>query len=115
MLFQYPVIFENKQFEPAKYKKIEDTFKLFDTLLRSQDKMGSSTLYAAAEWPTIADLALAASVATFEICRFPIYAYPFVKKWFNSIKQIKNFHEANTVPVFQFKKLFDESVKDKEM
>lgn len=77
--YWYPQAFMKQPANPEAYKKMEEAMAHFNTALEGQ-------VYACGDNLTIADMALAASIATYEVAKFPIADYPNVKRWLEKCK-----------------------------
>jgi len=62
-------------------KKIETSFGFLDTFLEGQD-------YVAGESLTVADIAILATVSTFDIVKFDFSKYTNVTRWYANAKEV---------------------------
>ncbi|XP_053945501.1 glutathione S-transferase 1-1-like [Anastrepha ludens] len=97
--YYYPQIFAKTPADPEMYKKIEAAFDLLNTFLE-----GNS--YVAGDQLTVADLAVLASVSTFDVSGFDISKYPNVAKWYETAKKVPGWEE-NYAGALEFKKFFE--------
>ncbi|KAF7272767.1 glutathione S-transferase D1-like [Rhynchophorus ferrugineus] len=103
--YYYPVFFMGSSYDPAKLEKINDAFKFLDTFLEGQDFAAGSNL-------TIADLALVATVSTFDVVEYDLSPYKNVTRWYNNIKaKAPGYKEANADGCIAFKQLVDSLTK----
>lgn len=98
--YYYPQIFMKGAADPEKYKKIEEAFGFFNTALEGQK-------YAAGDNITLADLALVASVSTFDVTEFPIANYPNVQRWYEDCQKNVVGYEVNKAGMEAFKHLIE--------
>lgn len=98
--YYYPQIFAKAPADPEKYKKIEEAFGFFETALEGQK-------YAAGDNITIADLALVASVSTFDVAGFPISNYANVQRWYEDCQKNVVGYEVNVQGMDAFKHLIE--------
>lgn len=103
--FQYAAIFTGASYDPAKLTKIEDAFKVLDCFLEKTDFVAGNTL-------TLADLAIVASVSTFDVMKFDMTPYKNVCKWFSKVKACAPcYEEANGKNILAFKAMVDHLTK----
>lgn len=87
--YWFPQIFAGVPASPHAYERMEDSMKSFNRIL-------SQTKYAAGDTLTLADIALAVTVSTYEVSGFEISKYPRVDKWFQNCKaNINGYAEIN--------------------
>lgn len=86
--------------DPEAFKKIEAAFEFLNTFLEGQE-------YAAGDSLTVADIALVASVSTFEVAGFDISKYANVNKWYENAKKVTPGWEENWAGCLEFKKYFE--------
>ncbi|KNC25052.1 hypothetical protein FF38_11870 [Lucilia cuprina] len=79
--YYYPQIFAKAPADPEKYKKMEMAMDFLNTFLQNQK-------YAAGDTLTVADLALLATVSTFEVAGFDFSKYKNVAKWYANAKGV---------------------------
>jgi len=102
--YYYPMIFAGADKDPAKLEKINDAMKFLDIFLEGKD-------YAAGDNLTIADLALVASISTYEVVEYDLSPYKNITRWFAKVKQTAPGYSEDKGPA-EFKKLI-ESMKKK--
>uniref|UniRef100_A0A6P7FW11 Glutathione S-transferase 1-like n=1 Tax=Diabrotica virgifera virgifera TaxID=50390 RepID=A0A6P7FW11_DIAVI len=103
--YYYPVIFGGASYDPEKLEKIKEAFSFLDQLIDNNDFAAGSNL-------TLADLALASSVSTYELLGFDFSSYKNVVRWFEKAKAtIPGYEEANAEPLQQFKALMEKLAK----
>ena len=86
--YWYPQLFMKAPASPDAMKKMEDAMEFLNTFLEGQK-------YAAGDEITIADHALAATCATYEVTKFDISKYPNVDKWFTLCKETLPGYDQN--------------------
>lgn len=82
------------------WKRIEEAIVSFDTSL------GGRT-FAVGEHLTIADIALIATISTFEVIGFDISKHRNVNRWFNKVKATTPGYEINEAGIIVFKKTLE--------
>ncbi|XP_017120489.2 uncharacterized protein LOC108141556 [Drosophila elegans] len=98
--YYYPQVFAKAPADPEAFKKIEAAFEFLNTFLEGQE-------YAAGDSLTVADIALVASVSTFEVAGFEISKYANVNKWYENAKKVTPGWEENWAGCLEFKKFFE--------
>nr|AGY31881.1 glutathione S-transferase D1 [Scaptomyza flava] len=98
--YYYPQLFAKAPADPELYKKMGDAFGFLNTFLDGQT-------YAAGDSLTIADIALLASVSTFEVAGYDFSKYENVSKWYANAKKVTPGWEENWAGCLEFKKFFD--------
>ncbi|KAH8247717.1 hypothetical protein KR038_008914, partial [Drosophila bunnanda] len=98
----YPQIRSNAPADPEAMKKVDSAFDHLNTFLEGQD-------YVAGDCLTVADIALLASVSTFEVVDFDIGQYPNVARWYENAKEVTPGWDENWNGVQLIKKFVDES------
>ncbi|XP_037947130.1 glutathione S-transferase 1-1-like [Teleopsis dalmanni] len=98
--YYYPQIMAKTPADPEKFKQIETAFGFLNTFLEGQQYVVGDSL-------TVADLALLATVSTFDIARFDISKYANVAKWYNNAKSVAPGWDENWASCQEFKKYFD--------
>ncbi|XP_044250241.2 uncharacterized protein [Drosophila takahashii] len=85
----YYKVFVTGQFGSEEdFKKVQDTFGFLNTFLEGQE-------YVAGDQYTVADIAILASVSTFDALDFDISKYLNVAKWYENVKKITPGWEEN--------------------
>ncbi|CAH0545883.1 unnamed protein product [Brassicogethes aeneus] len=103
--YYYPVYFGGAAFDAAKLEKINDAFKFLDTFLEKSE-------FAAGDKLTVADLALLATVTTFEVVNYDLTPYKNVGRWLAKAKSVApGYEEANGKNVLIFKQMVDHLTK----
>lgn len=97
--YWYPQLFAKAPANPENFKKMEDAVGFFNSFLEGHE-------WAAGNQMTIADIALAASAASYECSKFDFGKYPNVQKWFEKSKKSIPGYELNAAGVEEFKKYF---------
>jgi len=97
--YYYPQLFAKAPADPEKFKKIETAFEFLNTFLAGSN-------YAAGEYLTLADLALFATVSTFEVAKFDFSKYANVAKWYEKCKATAPGVDINQAGCEDFKKFF---------
>ncbi|XP_022208487.1 glutathione S-transferase 1-1-like [Drosophila obscura] len=97
--YYYPQIFRKEAPNADLYKKIESAFELFNTFLDGQT-------YAAGDY-SLADIALLASVSTFDVAGFDYKRYANVAKWYEHVKELTPGWVINWTGCLEFRKYFD--------
>lgn len=84
-------------YDPAARTKIDDAFKFLDIFLENSEFLAGDKL-------TIADLALVATVSTFDVLSYDISGYKNVNIWYNRVKDAApGYEEANGKNALIFK------------
>ncbi|KAL7727441.1 hypothetical protein ACLKA6_017565 [Drosophila palustris] len=86
--YYYPQVFAKAPADPEAFKKIEVAFDFLNTFLEGHE-------YAAGDSLTVADIALVATVSTFEVAKFDISKYANVNKWYENAKKVTPGWEEN--------------------
>lgn len=97
--YYYPQIFAKAPADPEKFKKIEEAFEFLNTFL-------ASSKYAAGETLTVADIALVATVSSYEAASFDFSKYAEVARWYKLTKANAPGYKINEAGVAEFKKFF---------
>ncbi|KAH8306476.1 hypothetical protein KR018_012419, partial [Drosophila ironensis] len=93
----YPQIRGNQPADPEAMKKVDTAFEFLNTFLEDQD-------YVAGDCLTVADIALLASVSTFEVVDFDFSPYPNVARWYENAKEVTPGWDENWEGVQMIKK-----------
>ncbi|ALC46045.1 GstD2 [Drosophila busckii] len=94
--YYYPQYISLAPANPEHFKKIETAFGFLDTFLEGQQYVAGNQL-------TIADLAILASVSTFEAMDFKLDNYPNVAKWYAHAKKVAPGWAENEEGLVDFK------------
>ncbi|SPP80471.1 glutathione S-transferase 1-1-like [Drosophila guanche] len=97
--YYYPQIFQKQAPNAESYKKIESAFEIFNALLEGQT-------YAAGDY-SLADIALLATVSTFDVAGFNYKRYSNVAKWYEQVKEVTPGWVINWTGCLEFRKYFD--------
>ena len=97
--YHYPQIFAKQPANPENEKKMKDAVGFLNTFLEGQE-------YAAGNDLTIADLSLAATIATYEVAGFDFAPYPNVAAWFARCKANAPGYALNQAGADEFKAKF---------
>lgn len=97
-------MFGGAPFDQAKKEKLDEAFQFFNTFLEGQS-------WAAGQNLTIADISLAASVATCEAVGYPVENYPNVLKWYQKAQKEIPGYSVNAEGAEQFKQLYQTLTK----
>lgn len=97
--YWYPQLFAKAPANPENFKKMEDAVDFLNKFLEGHE-------WAAGDRMTIADIALAATIASYEVSGFDFGKYPNVQKWFAKSKKSIPGYELNEAGAQEFKKYF---------
>uniref|UniRef100_A0A1I8N3Q0 Glutathione S-transferase n=1 Tax=Musca domestica TaxID=7370 RepID=A0A1I8N3Q0_MUSDO len=97
--YTYPQFRENKPADPELFKKFESALEFLNIFL-SQSK------YAAGETMTLADLAILASVSTFDVVQMDLSKYEHILRWYNMLKDTAPGAAENWAGCLEMKKYF---------
>lgn len=97
--YWYPQLFAKAPANPDNLKKMEDAVGFFDAFLEGKE-------WAAGNKLTVADIALVATISTYECGNFDFSKYPNVEKWFQKAKKNVPGYELNEAGCREFKKYF---------
>ncbi|XP_037811703.1 glutathione S-transferase 1-1 [Lucilia sericata] len=98
--YYYPQIFAKAPADPEKFKKMEMAMDFLNTFLKNQKYVAGDTL-------TVADLALLATVSTYEVAGFDFSKYTNVAKWYANAKGVAPGFDENWAGCLEFKKYFN--------
>ncbi|GAB0096826.1 uncharacterized protein DMENIID0001_123940 [Sergentomyia squamirostris] len=93
--YYYPALFAKAPLNPDNYKKMEEAVGFLNTGLEGQK-------YAAGDTLTIADLALVATISTYDGFKFDFSKYPNVAKWYETCKTTITGYEINQKGIDEF-------------
>uniref|UniRef100_A0A1L8E4W9 glutathione transferase n=1 Tax=Nyssomyia neivai TaxID=330878 RepID=A0A1L8E4W9_9DIPT len=96
--YYYPVLFAKAPYKPEAYTKMEEAVGFLNTALEGQK-------YAAGDSLTIADLALVATISTYDGFKFDFSKYPNVAQWYETCKKMPGY-EVNQQGVDEFVEKF---------
>ncbi|XP_019891139.1 glutathione S-transferase 4-like [Musca domestica] len=94
----YPQFKEKKPADPELFKKFEVTLDFLNTFL-------SESKYAAGDSLTLADLALLASVSTFEAVNIDVSKYEHIARWYALVKETAPGADENWAGALEMKTL----------
>ncbi|KAH8306485.1 hypothetical protein KR018_012671 [Drosophila ironensis] len=99
--YYYPQLFEveKKPANPENLKRIDSAFDMFDTLLEGHQ-------FAALDRLTLADVALLATVSTFEISEYNFVKFPNVVRWYENAKSVVPGWDENWAGCLYYKDLY---------
>lgn len=97
--YYYPQIFAKQPANPENFKKMEDAFAFLEIFL-------ADSTYAAGDSLTLADIALVATVSTFEVAQFDFSKYTNITKWYAKCKATVPGWDINEAGMAEFKKFF---------
>nr|ANS53388.1 glutathione-S-transferase delta class 1 [Sitophilus oryzae] len=99
--YYYPSLFQGLPKEPSKLERIDEGMKFLDGFLEGQTYVAGKNL-------TVADLAILASISTFEVVEYDLSPYKNIGKWYANLKStIPGYKEANEDGCIAFKELID--------
>ncbi|KAH8306487.1 hypothetical protein KR018_012675, partial [Drosophila ironensis] len=104
--YYYPLFRTGQLGSDEDLKKIETTFGFLNTFLEGQT-------YVAGDHLTVADIALVATVSTFEVIEFAISKYPNVEKWYQNAKKVTPGWDENWEGLQQMKAFFESKLPAK--
>ncbi|XP_011202748.2 glutathione S-transferase 1-1 [Bactrocera dorsalis] len=97
--YYFPQLFAKAPADPELYKKIETAFELLDTFLEGHS-------YVAGDALSLADIAVLATVSTFDVSGFDFSKYANVAKWYANAKQVVPGFDENWEGCLEFKAKF---------
>ncbi|XP_026831770.1 uncharacterized protein LOC6553973 [Drosophila erecta] len=98
--YYYPLFRTGKPGTDEDLKKIETAFGFLDTFLEGQEYVAGGQL-------TVADIAILATVSTFEVSGFDFSKYSNVSRWYDNAKKVTPGWEENWEGLMAMKALFD--------
>nr|AIF73207.1 glutathione S-transferase D1A [Scaptomyza nr. nigrita Nevada] len=98
--YYYPQVFAKAPADPELYKKMEVAVEFLNTFLEGQT-------YAAGDSLTIADIALLATVSSFEVAGYDFSKYENINKWYANAKKVTPGWDENWAGCQEFKKYFE--------
>ncbi|KAH8293729.1 hypothetical protein KR054_003485, partial [Drosophila jambulina] len=98
--YYFPLFQTGKPGSDEDFKKVETAFDLLETFLTAQDYVAGGQL-------TIADIAILATVSTFEIVDFDIAKYPNAARWYANAKKVTPGWDENWEGLVHMKAFFD--------
>ncbi|KAH8306483.1 hypothetical protein KR018_012668, partial [Drosophila ironensis] len=103
--YYYPLLRTGTAGTPEDYKKIETAFGFLDTFLEGQN-------YVAGDHLTVADIAIVATVSTFDAVEFDITKYSNVNRWYQNAKKVTPGWDENWEGLQNFKKIMQERLAE---
>ncbi|KAH8409860.1 hypothetical protein KR222_011014, partial [Zaprionus bogoriensis] len=97
--YYYPQFRQNKPGDPEEFKKVETAFGFLNAFLEGQEYVAGNKL-------TIADIAILASVSTFDVVEFKLSDYPNVDKWYQNAKKVTPGWDENWAGLMEMKSWF---------
>lgn len=94
--YYYPQFRQGKPADPEAFKKVENAFNFLNTFLEGQE-------YVAGNKVTIADIAILATVSTFDIANFKLSDYPNVDRWYQNAQKVTPGWEENWAGLLELK------------
>lgn len=98
--YWYPQIFAKAPAVPENFTKMEDAVGFLNTFLDGHKWVCGDKM-------TIADIALVATISTYECSGFDFSKYPHVQKWFAQCKTSIPGYDLNQAGIEEFKKYFN--------
>lgn len=96
--YHYPNLFYGKPIDPEKMKPMETFVEYLNIFLET-------TKWTAADHITIADFAIVATIANYEVLGFDFSPYDFVKDWYNKCQKAMAGYKVNSEGAQAFKNL----------
>ncbi|XP_073817741.1 glutathione S-transferase 2 [Musca autumnalis] len=97
--YAYPQFKENKPADPELFKKFQQSLEYLNSFL-------AKSHYAAGNSLTLADLALLASVSTFDVVEVDLSKYTHLSRWYNMLKESAPGADENWAGCLELKKYF---------
>ena len=97
--YYYPQIFANAPADPEMLKKIDTAFDFLNTFLEGQTYVAGAEL-------SVADIAILATMSSFEVAGYDISKYARVAKWYENAKKVTPGFAENWEGCMEFKKYF---------
>ncbi|XP_052835659.1 uncharacterized protein LOC128252187 [Drosophila gunungcola] len=99
--YYYKVFITGQYGSEEEFKKVQEAFDFLNTFLEGQE-------FVAGDQYTVADIAILASVSTFDALEFDLSTYPNVARWYANAKKITPGWEENWAGAQDVKKVVDE-------
>jgi glutathione S-transferase len=103
--YWYPQIFEKKAADPELFTKMESAVEFLETFLSGQTYVAGTDSY------SLADLAIIATISTYEVSGFDFTKYKNVQKWYNMCKKTAPGMETNLAGAAIFGQYFEDMGK----
>lgn len=97
--YYYPQVFAKQPADPEKFKAIETAMGFFETFLTGSE-------YAAGSQMTVADIALVATISSYDVAKFDLTKYSNVSRWYELCKKTVPGWETNWAGCQEFAKYF---------
>lgn len=98
--YYYPQVFAKQPADPEKFKAIETAMGFFETFLTGSE-------YAAGSQVTAADIALLATISSYDVAKFDLTKYSNVSRWYELCKKTVPGWETNWAGCKEFAKYFN--------
>ncbi|KAH8409858.1 hypothetical protein KR222_011016, partial [Zaprionus bogoriensis] len=102
--YYYPLFRSEGPADPEKFKKVEAAFEFLNTFLEGQNFVAGDTF-------TVADIAILATVTTFDAVHFDLSKYANVAKWYESVQKIAPGWQENLENSKEYTKRIDAAIK----
>lgn len=103
--YYYPAIFENKNFDEEKFKKLEEAFEFLEVYL-------GKTTYVAGDKLTVADFCILATITTMKVAaEIDFSKYPNIERWYAQLSEEVSGHDEVCVQGAQEMKPFFEAAR----
>ncbi|XP_017110731.2 inactive glutathione S-transferase D3-like [Drosophila elegans] len=99
--YYYKVFITGQYGREEEFRKVQEAFDFLNTFLEGQE-------FVAGDQYTVADIAILASVSTFDALEFDLSKYPNVARWYANAKKITPGWEENWAGAQDVKKVVDE-------
>jgi len=98
--YWYPHLFAKAPLNPDNFKKMEEAVEFLNTFLDGHKWVVGNHM-------TVADIALVATISSYEVSGFDFSKYPNVQKWFAQCKSTMPGYDINQAGLNEFKKYFN--------
>lgn len=95
----YPLLFEGSSVPEDKAKRLEEGLDFLNTFLADGDYVAGNTL-------TVADISLAATITSLEVCDVNVTKHVNIAKWLNKIKSTLNGFDETNKGVEDFRQMY---------
>lgn len=93
-------MFSGEKRDPTKLPKIENMVKFLETFLDGKKFVAGNNL-------TLADLSIAVTLATLDLCGFKLDSYPNVAKFFKEMVKMPGYADSAGLMIGYFKEYLD--------
>ncbi|KAK9717680.1 Glutathione S-transferase, C-terminal domain [Popillia japonica] len=101
----YPIVFQHQPPDPDKAEKVEEALGHLNAFLDKHP-------WVAGPYMTVADFAIAATIATAKAVQFDISKHPNVESWYNRAKKtMSGFEEINEKGAAMMEEMFKKSLE----